>query len=66
MGSLSKLACIDLEGLQVLAVGDALNDIDMLRRASHGFLMNPSVSTLSAAWDLRAVESLEEILELIA
>lgn len=54
------------EGLQVLAVGDALNDIKMLRRASQGFLVNPSISTLNAALDVHAVESLEEILELIA
>ena len=54
------------EGLQVLAVGDAFNDIDMLRRAYQSFLVNPSISTLNAASDLRTVESLEEILELIA
>ncbi|MBA1204453.1 bifunctional phosphoserine phosphatase/homoserine phosphotransferase ThrH [Pseudomonas capeferrum] len=53
------------EGQRVLAVGDAFNDINMLRRATQGFLVNPSISTLDAAPDLRAVESLEEILELI-
>ncbi|WP_409264585.1 bifunctional phosphoserine phosphatase/homoserine phosphotransferase ThrH [Pseudomonas sp. KCJK9000] len=53
------------QGQQVVAVGDAFNDINMLRQASQGFLLNPSISTLSAAPDVRAVESLEEILELI-
>ncbi len=53
------------EGQQVLAVGDAFNDITMLRRATQGFLVNPSISTLNAAPDLQVVESLDEILRLI-
>lgn len=53
------------EGLQVLAVGDAFNDLNMLRQATHGFLVNPSLSTLNAAPDLQVVESLEAILKLI-
>ncbi|QCI14165.1 bifunctional phosphoserine phosphatase/homoserine phosphotransferase ThrH [Pseudomonas putida] len=54
------------QGQQVVAVGDAFNDLNMLRRASQGFLVNPSISTLNAASDVRVVESLEEILELIS
>ncbi|UZE27705.1 HAD hydrolase family protein [Pseudomonas asplenii] len=53
------------EGQQVLAVGDAFNDLNMLRRATQGFLVNPSIATLDAAPDLRAVDSLDEILQLI-
>ena len=53
------------EGQRVLAVGDAFNDLHMLRRATQGYLVNPSITTLEAAPDVPAVESLEQILELI-
>ncbi|WP_295475668.1 bifunctional phosphoserine phosphatase/homoserine phosphotransferase ThrH [uncultured Pseudomonas sp.] len=55
-----------VDGLHVLAVGDALNDIAMLRRADQGFLVNPSITTLAAAPDLQAVENLEEVIKRIA
>lgn len=49
-------------GLEVLAVGDAFNDLAMLRRATQDFLINPSIATLDAAPDLEVVQSLSEIL----
>ncbi|CAM2152620.1 phosphoserine / homoserine phosphotransferase [Pararobbsia alpina] len=51
--------------VEVLAVGDAHNDIAMLRIATHGFLLRPSEHTRQAAPDITVVESLGEVLEAI-
>ncbi|WP_263223898.1 HAD family hydrolase [Pseudomonas alabamensis] len=53
------------KGLHVVAVGDAFNDVAMLRQASQGFLINPSQATLEAVPDVRAVRSLGEILNAV-
>lgn len=55
-----------LEGRHVLAVGDAFNDLAMLRLASQGFLVNPSTATREAAPDIRTVGSVSEIIALLA
>ena len=49
-------------GHRVLAVGDAFNDLAMLRAADRGFLFRPSRQTLDAAPDLRVVRHYGEIL----
>ncbi|NWD75708.1 bifunctional phosphoserine phosphatase/homoserine phosphotransferase ThrH [Pseudomonas gingeri] len=54
------------QGFEVLAVGDALNDVGMLRLASQGFLVNPSVTTRQAAPGIRAVSGVSEILGFLA
>lgn len=57
----------ELEGLKALgygtlAVGDAFNDLSMLRSADQGFLFRPSPETLNAAGDLHVVYEYEDIL----
>ncbi|MCE8040148.1 bifunctional phosphoserine phosphatase/homoserine phosphotransferase ThrH [Halomonas desiderata] len=54
------------EGAKVLAVGDAYNDLNMLRLAHHGFLIRPSNSTRAAAPELPVVNSLSEVFERVA
>lgn len=51
--------------VEVLAVGDAHNDIAMLRLATHGFLLRPSEHTRLAAPDITVVERLHEVLDAI-
>jgi len=46
----------------ILAVGDAFNDLEMLRSADLGFLFRPSQQTLNSAGDLTVVTSYHEIL----
>jgi len=50
-------------GCRTLAVGDAFNDLSMLRRASMGFLFRPSPQTLLAAQDLKVALSYADILD---
>lgn len=50
------------QSIPVLAVGDAFNDLAMLRLATDGFLVRPSAATRAVAEDLRQVEHLSEIL----
>lgn len=47
----------------VLAVGDAFNDLAMLRLAHRGFLIRPSRATREAAQDLTVVERLLDIID---
>ncbi|MES2074213.1 MAG: bifunctional phosphoserine phosphatase/homoserine phosphotransferase ThrH [Pseudomonadota bacterium] len=54
------------EGHRVLAVGDALNDLAMLRQADLGFLFQPSPQTLQAAGDLRVALDYDDILAAVA
>jgi phosphoserine/homoserine phosphotransferase len=49
-------------GHRTLAVGDAFNDLTMLRRASMGFLFFPSPQTLQAAAGIRVARTYSEIL----
>jgi phosphoserine/homoserine phosphotransferase len=49
--------------LSTLAVGDAFNDLSMLRQASQGFLFRPSLQTRLAAQDLVVAASYQEILD---
>jgi phosphoserine/homoserine phosphotransferase len=53
-------------GAEVLAVGDAFNDLQMLRLAHYGFLIRPSDSTRSSAPEIPVAESLGEIIEKIS
>lgn len=50
-------------GYRVVAVGDALNDLGMLRAASSGFLFNPSEATKAVAPDVQTAYEYKEILE---
>ena len=52
-------------GARVLAIGDAFNDLAMLRAADRGFLFRPSRQTLAAAADLRVVRDYGDILKLL-
>jgi phosphoserine / homoserine phosphotransferase len=49
----------------VLAVGDAHNDLSMIRSASLGLLFRPSIQTLKAARDVTVVQTYQEILDQI-
>lgn len=51
--------------VEVLAVGDAHNDIAMVRLATYGFLLRPSEHTRLAAPDVTVVDSLGDVLEAI-
>jgi phosphoserine/homoserine phosphotransferase len=53
------------DGHRVLAIGDAFNDLAMLRTADRGFLFRPSRQTLDAAKDLCVVRQYDEILKLL-
>lgn len=46
-----------------LAIGDGLNDLDMLHRADLGVLYNPSDITLKAAGDVTVLRDLKEVLK---
>lgn len=50
------------EGHRVLAIGDAFNDLAMLRTADRGFLFRPSPQTLDSAPDLCVARHYGEIL----
>jgi phosphoserine/homoserine phosphotransferase len=50
-------------GHRVLAIGDAFNDLAMLRAADRGFLFRPSRQTLVAAEDLRVALHYSDILK---
>ena len=52
-------------GAEVLAVGDAFNDLAMLRLANAGFLVRPSELTRAAAPDIAIVEHLYEITDAV-
>lgn len=64
-GKHEVIAEFSAQGLGTLAVGDAFNDISMLRGATAGFLFRPSTQTSQAAKDLRVVDSYAEILDAI-
>ncbi|WP_332854141.1 bifunctional phosphoserine phosphatase/homoserine phosphotransferase ThrH [Duganella sp. S19_KUP01_CR8] len=49
-------------GHRVLAIGDAFNDLAMLRAADRGFLFRPSRQTLDSAQDLCVVRHYGDIL----
>lgn len=48
---------------EVFAVGDAFNDLEMLRMAKKGFLYRPSEDTKAFAKDILIVNSFEQILD---
>ncbi|MCF1460206.1 bifunctional phosphoserine phosphatase/homoserine phosphotransferase ThrH [Agrobacterium vitis] len=56
---------VDTEGCAHFAMGDALNDISMIRAATYGVLFQPSMATLLAAPDLRATSSYSEVLDIL-
>lgn len=49
----------------VLAVGDAFNDLAMLRMANKSYLVSPSAATRAAAPDIKTVASIDEIITLL-
>lgn len=53
-------------GCRTMAVGDAFNDLTMLRHADIGFLFRPSPQTLESSQDLRVVQQYEEILDALS
>jgi phosphoserine/homoserine phosphotransferase len=53
-------------GYRTLAVGDAFNDLAMLRAADVGLLFRPSDQTLHAACDLPVADSYDDILHAVA
>lgn len=65
-GKEDHVVCALSEGRHVLAVGDAFNDLTMLRMASQSFLVNPSTATREAAPDIKTVESVSEIIALLS
>ncbi len=54
------------QGEQTLAIGDAFNDLSMLRAADKGFLFRPSLSTRNAAKYLTIMEDYESILHALS
>ena len=65
-GKEAVIAELQASGSEVMAVGDAFNDISMLQRAHHGFLVRPSAQTKKAAPELPVVEHLHEICQIMA
>ncbi|BAI70951.1 phosphoserine phosphatase [Azospirillum sp. B510] len=64
-GFRGKHLCYDLfprSGGFAFAVGDALNDVEMLRRATRGVLFRPSAKTRSSAPDLSVATEYGELL----
>jgi phosphoserine / homoserine phosphotransferase len=53
-------------GEQTLAIGDAFNDLSMLRAADKGFLFRPSLPTRNAANDLVVVQDYESIVHALS
>ena len=51
------------KGRKVLAVGDAFNDLQMLRSADRGYLFRPSATTRLAAPNLPVIENYSQIEE---
>jgi phosphoserine / homoserine phosphotransferase len=54
------------QGEQTLAIGDAFNDLSMLRAADKGFLFRPSLPTRSVANDLTIAQDYESILHALS
>ncbi len=62
-GKQDVLLNLKAQGIQTLAVGDALNDLAMLRAADLGFLYLPAEETLRQAPDLTLAHCYDDILE---
>ena len=52
-------------GLSTLAVGDAFNDLSMIRLATRGFLFRPSVITRACAPDVEVFTDYDELLDAV-
>lgn len=52
-------------GSWVFAIGDAFNDVSMLRAADLGVLFRPSMQTAAAAKDIACAHSYDELLEIL-
>ncbi|MCJ8509245.1 bifunctional phosphoserine phosphatase/homoserine phosphotransferase ThrH [Rhizobium lemnae] len=64
-GLKGKHLCFDMvktQGRSTFAIGDAFNDLSMLRRAQYGVLFQPSRSTREAAPDLQSATTYGEVL----
>lgn len=57
---------LSAQGEQTLAIGDAFNDLSMLRAADRGFLFRPSLPTRNVANDLTIVEDYDSILHALS
>ncbi|MDN0082602.1 bifunctional phosphoserine phosphatase/homoserine phosphotransferase ThrH [Crenobacter sp. SG2305] len=56
-------ALLPFQGCRTLAVGDAFNDLSMLRAASQGFLFRPSAETRAAATGLPVAYDYLDVLQ---
>jgi len=65
LGKEDVVAALLDTGAKVIAVGDAFNDLAMLKRATRGFLLRPSDQTRAAASSMCIVERLEEITDML-
>lgn len=65
-GKEETVRLLQCAGHRTLAVGDAFNDLEMLRTADFGLLFRPSRQTLDAASDLPVTRSYGEILQAVA
>ncbi|WP_066416709.1 bifunctional phosphoserine phosphatase/homoserine phosphotransferase ThrH [Bordetella ansorpii] len=61
-GKEDHIARLLAQGMEVLALGDAFNDLKMLRLAQQGFLVRPSLATQAAAPDIPVVQTLQDVL----
>lgn len=48
--------------VQILSVGDAFNDLEMLRASTTGYLFRPSIETRNSAEDIPVVSKYEDIM----
>ncbi|MEL0638770.1 bifunctional phosphoserine phosphatase/homoserine phosphotransferase ThrH [Marinomonas sp. TI.3.20] len=65
-GKQSLLKKYQENGYEVFAVGDAFNDLEMLKEAKKGFLYQSSEDTKASAKDVLIVDSFKEILDEVA
>lgn len=65
-GKHEVIEALSAEGAWTLAVGDAFNDLSMLRMASKGLLFRPSPQTASAAPDIEIAESYDDVLAAVS
>ncbi len=66
LGKHEDIECFKAQDNRTLAIGDAFNDLGMLRAADRGFLFRPSLQTLNAAQDLTVVQDYDSILNALS
>jgi phosphoserine / homoserine phosphotransferase len=65
-GKHEVVAHFNAQGEQTLAIGDAFNDLSMLRAADKSFLFRPSLPTRNAANDLVVVQDYKSIVHALS